>query len=109
MNCLVAKTCLLDLLLPRIPLMANHIYIIPLTKIVLIFGGDKKCDFRVIFPSKISYHSTPFMTLSPPGTHFTAESTEAMRTKCLAQGHNILMQSGLNRRSMHPETDVLRT
>ena len=27
----------------------------------------------------------------PPGTHFTAESTEAMRIKCLAQGHNILM------------------
>ena len=29
--------------------------------------------------------------LSPPGEHFTAESTEAMRIKCLAQGHNILM------------------
>ena len=27
----------------------------------------------------------------PPGTHFTAESTEAMQIKCLAQGHNILM------------------
>ena len=29
--------------------------------------------------------------LSPPGTHFTAESTEAMRIKSLAQGENILM------------------
>ena len=31
------------------------------------------------------------MRLSPPGTHFTAESTEAMRIKSLAQGENILM------------------
>ena len=31
------------------------------------------------------------MRLSPPGTHFTAKSTEAMRIKCHAQGHNILM------------------
>ena len=31
------------------------------------------------------------MRLSPPGTHFTAESIEAMRMKCLAQVHNILM------------------
>ena len=29
--------------------------------------------------------------MSPPGTHFTAESTEAMQIKCLAQGHDILM------------------
>ena len=29
--------------------------------------------------------------MSPPGTHFTAESTEAMRIKSLAQGENILM------------------
>ena len=27
----------------------------------------------------------------PAGTHFTAESTEAMRIKCLAQRHNIVM------------------
>ena len=27
----------------------------------------------------------------PPGTHFTAESTEVMQIKCLAQGHSILM------------------
>ena len=31
-----------------------------------------------------------------PRTHFTAESTEAMRIKCLAHGHNILMQTGFN-------------
>ena len=31
------------------------------------------------------------MRLSPPGTDFTAESTEAMRIKSLAQGENILM------------------
>ena len=31
------------------------------------------------------------MRLSPPGTYFTAESTEAMRIKSLAQGENILM------------------
>ena len=31
------------------------------------------------------------MRLSPHGTHFTAESTEAMRIKSLAQGENILM------------------
>ena len=31
------------------------------------------------------------MRLSPPDTHFTAETTEATRTKCLAQGHNIVM------------------
>ena len=31
------------------------------------------------------------MRLPPHGSHFTAESTEAMRIKCIAQGHNILM------------------
>ena len=31
------------------------------------------------------------MRLSPPGTHFTAESTEAMPIKYLAQGNNILL------------------
>ena len=32
----------------------------------------------------------------PPGTYFTAKSTEAMRIKCLAQGHNILMLLGFD-------------
>ena len=40
--------------------------------------------------------------MSPPGTHFTAESTEAMRIKCLAQGHNILMPE------FEPSTPVSR-
>ena len=38
----------------------------------------------------------------PPGTHFTAESTEAMPIKCLAQGHNILMPG------LEPSTPVSR-
>ena len=29
--------------------------------------------------------------VDPSGTHFTAESTDAMQIKCLAQGHNILI------------------
>ena len=33
--------------------------------------------------------------VSPHGTHFISESTEAMQIKCLAQGHNILMQPAL--------------
>ena len=38
---------------------------------------------------KSSLHRTTFTRLPPPGTHFTAESTEAMRIKCLAQGHRM--------------------
>ena len=41
--------------------------------------------------------------LSPPGTHFTAESTEAMRIKCLAQGNNILLLG------FEPSTSVSKT
>ena len=43
------------------------------------------------------YSSEELITLNtlhevaPPGTHFTAESTEAMRIKSLAQGEKILM------------------
>ena len=32
------------------------------------------------------------MMVFSSGTHFTAESIEPMQIKCLAQGHNILMQ-----------------
>ena len=32
--------------------------------------------------------------VSPPGTHFTADSTEAMWIKCLAHGHYMLMHFG---------------
>ena len=55
--------------------------------------------FRCYFPRKA--HSTeqiPFMRVFPSGTHHTAETTEAMRIKCLAQGHITLMLPGLNRR-----------
>ena len=31
------------------------------------------------------------MRLSPPGTSFAVELTEAMQIKCVAQGHNILV------------------
>ena len=34
---------------------------------------------------------TPFTRLPSSGAHFTAELTEAMWIKCLAQGNNILM------------------
>ena len=34
------------------------------------------------------------MKVSTPGTHFTAESTKAMRMMCPAQGHNMLMLPG---------------
>ena len=39
----------------------------------------------------------------PPGNNFTAESTEAMRLKCLAQRHNMLMLPGFE-----PSTSVSR-
>ena len=42
------------------------------------------------------------MRLSPPGTDFTAESTEVMRIKCLVQGHNMLMPG------FEPSTSVSR-
>ena len=42
------------------------------------------------------------MRLSPPGTHFTAESTEAMQIKYLAQGNNILLPG------FEPSTSVTR-
>ena len=34
------------------------------------------------------------MKMSPSATYFSTESTETMRIKRLAQGHNILLQSG---------------
>ena len=44
--------------------------------------------------------------LSPPGTHLTAESTEAMRIKCLAQGNNILLP-GFEPSTPVSNTDIL--
>ena len=46
--------------------------------------------------------------LSPPGTHFTAESTEAMRIKSLAEGENILML-GIEPSTFESKVDILNT
>ena len=54
---------------------------------VLIF----KCYF---LGKDRSSEQTPFSRVFTYGTHFTAETTEAMRIKCLAQEHNILMLLG---------------
>ena len=48
------------------------------------------------------------MRLSPPGTHFTAESTEAMRIKSLAQGENIFML-GIEPSTFVSKVDILTT
>ena len=45
-----------------------------------------------------------FNRVSSPGTHLTTDSTEAMRIKCLAQGHKILM-----RPRFEPSTSVSRS
>ena len=45
----------------------------------------------MLFPLEIT-EQTSFTKMFLSGTHFMAEWTEAMQTKCLAdQGHNILM------------------
>ena len=56
-------------------------------KIALIF----KCYF---LRTAHSIEKSPFMMVFPSGTHFLAESTEAMRIGCLAQGYIMLMQPG---------------
>ena len=48
------------------------------------------------------------MRLSPPGTHFISESTEAMRIKSLAQGENILML-GIEPSTFVSKIDILTT
>ena len=54
----------------------------------------KSVDFLVLLaPKNVIALNKHFTRVFQCGTHFTAESTEAMRIKCLAQGHNILMQS----------------
>ena len=69
---------------------------------MLIIYFYEMCDLSAISSEKVIALNI-FMRLSPPGTHFTAESTEAMQTKCLAQGHNILMLPGFE-----PSTSVSR-
>ena len=60
------------------------------------------------------YSSEELITLntlhevSPPGTHFTAKSTEAMRIKSLAQGENILML-GIEPSTFVSKVDILTT
>ena len=52
-------------------------------------------NFRCFFLRRAhSTEQTPFTRVYPPGTHFTVESTDAMRIKCLPQGLNILMLPG---------------
>ena len=55
------------------------------------FGRKWKCVIFKYYSSEELITLSPFTRLSPTGTHFTAESTEAMRIKSLAQGENILM------------------
>ena len=51
--------------------------------------------FKCYFLRKAhSSEETTFTRVTLSGTHFSADSTEAIRIKCLAQGRNILMQSG---------------
>ena len=49
----------------------------------------------MLFPPENSLHWTNTLhELFPSDTHFTAYSMEVVQIKCLAQRHNILMQSG---------------
>ena len=48
----------------------------------------------LFLPKAHSTEQTPFTRALPSSTQLTAESTEAMRIKCLAQGHNIMMLPG---------------
>ena len=50
-----------------------------------------------------STDQTPFTRVFQSGTHFSSELTEAMQIKCLAQGHNIVIQPGIE-----PPFDVTR-
>ena len=60
------------------------------------------------------YSSEELITLNTlhevvkPGTHFTAESTEAMRIKSLAQGESILML-GIEPSTFVSKVDILTT
>ena len=59
-------------------------------------------------PPKSSRFCTPFTSLTPRSTHFKCESTDAMRIKCLAQGHNIQMP-GFEPSTFVSRTDILTT
>ena len=56
----------------------------------------KKCIrfFECYFLRRSHITEQPSFTMMfPPDTHPTSESTEAMRIKCIVQGHNILLQT----------------
>ena len=53
---------------------------------------DLCADFLIRLFSVHSTEQTPFKWEFPPGTHFTAESIDEMRIKCLDQGYNIVIQ-----------------
>ena len=56
---------------------------------------EKSSIFMCCFLRKAhSTEQTPFIMMFPSGTHFSIESTEAMRIKSPAQGHDILMHLG---------------
>ena len=61
----------------------------------------KMRDFYVLFLRKLITLNI-LHEVVPPGTHFTAESTEAMQIKYLAQGNNILLPG------FEPSTSVTR-
>ena len=59
---------------------------------ILKHALTSKCNFVQMAHC---HEQTLFTRVFPPGTHLSPESTEAMQIKCLAQGHNILMQPGV--------------
>ena len=66
------------------------------TRIIINFSvcfiqRHKTYTFKCSFLCKAhSTEQTPFMRVLQSGTHLSAESTEAMRIICLAEGHNIM-------------------
>ena len=67
---------------------------VSLLMLCLYLLAENKCVcFRCyFFRNAHSTEQISFMSVFLSGTHFTAESTEAIQIKCLAQGHNLLMQ-----------------
>ena len=56
----------------------------------MYFKNSKKIILSVV-EQTVKKVTVVEQSVKLPGTHFTAESTEAMQIMCLAQGHNILM------------------
>ena len=90
---------------PYLQLLA-HIYVSVLTSACIVICLKMIMLLRKKCAEKNSIEQTPFTSVSSHDTHYSAESTEAMRIKCLAQGHSILMPGGLNRPSLYPEIDT---